>query len=255
MTKNELQQSLKNSIIGKRMYFLWSGGDDSNLLMKIILDFKLYENCDLTVVTIPFPQHAYSEVTIKACIEYLSRLGIDFKLLRTDKEIPHDINYADACPMCKIVRREKFIEFYLPQKKDGDIIITGHNLSDLMSYYVELCIMQLKPKNLFHNRFLEVSNKFLRTYDAEDGIKIHRPLLDCGEPEINSFLLENSYHEIQIISQKCFWLNQRKRLLQEYFVKASITSSFDHVKELFEKNFSFPNLKEFRSLPFDTYLV
>jgi len=256
MTKNELQQSLKDFISGKRVYFLWSGGDDSNLLMKIILDFNLYKECNLTVVTVPFPQHVYSEMKIEKCTHYLSELGIDFKLLYTKKEISQDINYTDTCPTCKIIRREKFLEYYLPQKKDGDTILTGHNLSDLMSYYVEQCIIQLELHNISSsNRFLEISNKFLRTYDAGNGLYIHRPLLDFSENEIHSFFIENVHSQIQILSQKCIWSAQRKRLLQEYFVKANIISSFGHVKNLFEKNFGIPSLDEFRNISFETYLV
>lgn len=258
MKDASLSKAIINKLNGRNVYFLWSGGDDSNLLLRFFLYGKVSLNCNFTIITIPFPQNAYSEEKIEQCAGFLQSRNIRIEILKTETKIQEDIPYTEACGICKEIRRSVFLKYYKTLKADNDLIITGHNLSDLMSYYIELCVkqMDMHTGGASRERFLEVTNKFLSSYMAEDGIEIFRPLLNVSQSEVFELLADfPAAKPLEIMSQKCFWMNQRKRLLQEYFAKLNIVSDYDSVFPLLKKNFGMPGLEEFRSLPFDTYLV
>ena len=254
---NDLAQSIIATANQRNVYFLWSGGNDSNFLLRTILKYDINSVCKLKVVTIPFPQHVYSPEKMRDNVNFFADLNIDFQALNTEEQINDSVPYSKACLFCKTIRRARFLEYYEPLQKKDDLIITGHNLSDLMSYYAELCIFQLDKTSVSREeRFLEVTNKFLRIYRTEFETDIFRPLIDMSNVSIQRQLdCVTEEDSIEITTQKCYWADQRKRLLQEYFTKANILSDFETVKRLLEVNFSMPSIEEFRKLPFDTYLV
>ncbi len=260
MKVDNLVQSMKQKMSNRNVYFCWSGGDDSNLLLRIILNACINNLCNFTIITILFPQHAYSEEKLNNSIDFFKKQNINIQILKTEAKIDNSVLYTDVCPICKSIRRTRFLEYYMSIHKEGDLILTGHNLSDLMSYYIELCIFQLnfKSSTTIENRFLEVNNKFLQSYQAEDNIENFRPMLNLSHLEIQELLLSGPLSTslpLEIMSQKCYWINQRKRLLQDYFVKSNVSSDFSSVKKLLINNFRMPSLEEFKKLPFDTYLM
>ena len=255
---NTLLKSLRQKITNRNIYFFWSGGDDSNLLLRIFLHEELNKDCDLNIIVIPFPQHCYAIDNIISCKEFFAIHKIKVEFLQTEAQIDKNINPANACLLCKSIRRSRFLDYYLPIQQSGDLIITSHNLSDLMSYYIELCTVQLdiKKRDSYRLRYLEVSNKFLASYQTENDTELFRPMLTFSQVEIRKFLSLPmcTNYPLEIILQKCFWANQRKRLLQDYFVKADIVSDFNEVYKLMSNDFGVPTTDEFRTLPFDTYL-
>jgi len=256
---NTMTRDLKNTVANRNVYFLWSGGNDSNLLLRILRSSNFANLCNLNIVTIPFPDHVYDEAKINATKDILTKQNLNFHLLHTKENIADSVPYAKACLFCKEIRRKRFLEYYLPLQKEGDLIITGHNLADLMSYYIELCIMQLRleKSESEDNRFLEVTNKWLKSYITNESIEIYRPLINFSQTEISKLLddTELMQFEITITAQKCYWLNQRKRLLQDYMVNADIVSNYEKCFSLLQSNFRIPKPEEFWKLPFDTYLM
>jgi len=256
---NKLLEISQHEVMNKNVLYFWSGGNDSSLLLRMFLHENIMKYCRLTIIVIPFPQHCYSTENFNMTLEYFKGKGIDVKFLATESKIDENIPYSDACPLCKRIRRDRFLEYFNPIVEQGDVIITGHNLSDLMSYYIEMHIMNLKHESqeLYHNRYLEVSNKFLQSYIAENDVVIFRPLLHLLQSEVNETLKNPLYanYPLEIITKDCFWGNQRKRLLQDYFFKASVEPTFDSVYALMSEKFGIPSLSDFRTLPFDTYLL
>ena len=251
--------TIKEKLSDRNVYFLWSGGDDSNLLLKIFLSFNIDTFCNLNVITIPYPAHVYSETKLEQCKDHFKGRKINYQILKTNYVDEVDITYKNACSVCKVIRRKAFLDYYLSVRKENDLIVTGHNLSDLMAYYIELCIDQMNMQTNLNrnNRFLEVTSKFLQSYQAEDNIEIFRPMIYLSQPQVQELLLNPFSQGIQleIMQQKCKWLNQRKRLLQDYFKKANVVSSYETVCKLLTQNFTMPSLDDFRKLPFVTYLV
>jgi tRNA(Ile)-lysidine synthase TilS/MesJ len=248
-----------NVLCDKNVYFLWSGGDDSTALLKVLIDSEIYRSCVFRVITIPFPQHVYYKDKLASCVDFFDSRGIEYVVLHPTSKIDYAIRYSEACGVCKTARRNEFLDYYSNLKKKGDIIITAHNLSDLMSYYVELVINRLSIGIVSENseRFLEVTNKFIGQYETEIGSSIYRPFLSLSQLEIQDINKEMNYDngKMNIIEKKCFWSNQRKRLLQEYFIKSNVMSSYDMVTTMLNKSFTFPMIEDFKKLPFETYLV
>ena len=212
----------------------------------------------MSIVTIPFPQHVYNVSKLSSCGQFFEKLNIKYFPLPSS-HIDYGMPHSEACEICKVARRSSFVNYYTPLRQDNDVIITAHNLSDLMAYYLELTVeaLSFQKNEKSQNRMLEMTNKFLPSYTTELGTEITRPLLDFSQQEIHQILsggvLDND--ELKIISNKCIWSNQRKRLLQDYFVKSEVVSSFSVVNELLIKNFSMPTTNDFMQLPYDTYLM
>ena len=256
---SKMLDELAAKIDNRDVYFLWSGGEDSTALLKLLIEAELHRKCRLMIVTIPFPQHVYYRENLSICKSYFEDLNIVFNVLYTNSFIDYATQHSKACEECKIARRTEFLGFYTPLCKKNDVIVTAHNLSDLMAYYVELMIERLslemwKQKS---NRMLEVTNKFFKSYITERGVELYRPMLCFSQQEIKRVISHKTFDagKMNIVENKCLWADQRKRLLQEYFAKSGIVSDYSVVFKLLHDNFAIPTVNEFRELSFDTYLV
>ena len=254
----DLRKNSTDKLKGRDVYFLWSGGEDSTALLKMLIEFDIQTLCNMTIVTIPFPQHVYYYEHLSKAQEYLEKLGFNVAILYAKR---HDfaLPYSEACGVCKIMRRTMFMDYYSSQKKNNDIIITAHNLYDLMSYYTEMAITNMSVEEIPQQkeRKLEVTNKLLESYITEVGTELFRPMIYFTQPEIQQILGCRKFDngKLSIVENECLWANQRKRLLHDYFQKAKIISDFTTVYKLFSDSFGIPSNCDFQALPYETYLV
>lgn len=248
------EQAYTEKLLKRRAVLFWSGGTESTCLMDAAIKQKLYEICDLTVLMVTFPQELYPKQRIDELKRFLGGYPIHTVILTPEAAIPPEIPYASACGVCKSIRRG-VIAGHLDGmlSRDGEtVLITGHSLDDLASYTLELIAAQFQRNGAGgRDRFLECVNKFHEFFWYSDKIAFYRPLARIAKQELRP--VEDG--PLNVIHEKCYWSNQRKRILQSYFESSGIMLSYDRVKDVFLRNFNMPDDDEFRGLPYDTYLM
>lgn len=256
-----METSLKNDFIttlnNKNVILFWSGGFESTFLLEFIIKHQIYLFCKITVIAVIFPQEIYTNNKIKNLANYFKDKNINLVILEPREIISHDYEYSSACIKCKKIRRDIILNYltntaHLLEKEN--VFLTGHNLDDLASYTLELISMQFDKKcKDTKMRFLECSNKFLKLFSYSDKISFYRPLIFYSKNDIKN--IKEDIDCLNIIKKKCYWSNQRKRTLQKYIDDSRLDLSIQNVKSIFLKNFTMPEDKEFREIPFDTYLM
>lgn len=254
---NKLKTSLFNQLSGKKVVLFWSGGFESTFLLNFFVQNKIQEICELNVIAVTFPQEIYVWEQVDKLKRFGDTEGIKFVILTPEETISHEYPYTAACGKCKNIRRKIILEYLrhdVLNSREKTIYITGHNLDDLASYTIELIAKKFDEGcSENRNRFLECSNKFYETFNYSDTITLFRPLATYSKKELLKYNVENS--QFTIVDKKCYWSNQRKRTLQNYFDMGEIALSYDKVKGVFLQNFEMASDEEYSSIPFDTYLM
>ena len=255
--QNKLKQSLVNNLSNKNVVLFWSGGFESTFLLEFVIKHKIYKLCNMTVLCVAFPQEIYVDSRIEALKDYTAKIGINVVVLKPQQTIPHDYPYTEACGVCKVIRREIILQYLNSAsslQNSETIFMTGHNLDDLASYTLELIAKKFDADTKENRkRLLECANKFHETFRYSENVVLYRPLFDKS---IRALLpLKEDVEPLKITSKKCYWINQRKRILQGYIEKSNIDLSYVKVKSVFLQHFDMPSDKEFQSIPFDTYLM
>ena len=254
---DKLKTSLFNQLRGKRVVLFWSGGFESTFLLDFFVQNKIQEICELNVIAVTFPQEIYVWEQVDKLKHFGEKNGINFAILTPEETISHDYPYTAACVKCKDIRRRIIVEYLegnvFNSPKDT-VFVTGHNLDDLASYTVELIAKRFDGDcRENRNRFLECSNKFYEAFRYSDTLTLFRPLATYSKKELLKYTHDNK--QFEIVDKKCYWSNQRKRTLQGYFDMSGIALSYDKVKQIFLQNFEMAPDEEYRTVPFDTYLM
>lgn len=254
---DKLKTSIFNQLSGKKAVLFWSGGFESTFLLNFFLQNKVQEICDLKVIAVTFPQEIYVWEQVDKLKRFGETNGINFVVLTPKETISHDYPYTAACGKCKDIRRKIILEYLhhgTLNSRENTVYVTGHNLDDLASYTIELIAKKFDGDyGENRNRFLECSNKFYETFNYSDTITLFRPLATYSKRELVKHSVKNS--QFAIVNKKCYWSNQRKRTLQNYFDMGKIALSYDKVEKVFLQNFEMASDEEYRSIPFDTYLM
>ncbi len=259
--KELLMKNICDQIKGKHTVLFWSGGYDSTFLFDLFIKSRLYDITDLYIVIIRCPQEIYDESRIKEAVDLLSLLPVHVYCYEPQEKIKNDIEFTKACSVCKHIRRSVIIEAIADIKLNVNdskaiILVTGHNLDDLVSYYLENVTYSLdKNSDKYRERFIESTNKVFPIFDYSERIKIFRPLIRLTKNQMLKIFSDNDYADLKICNKKCRWLRQRKRLLQEYLSGINIQFDFDLIVKKFNTEFIMPTMEEFRSLPVVTYLM
>lgn len=252
-----ISEDIESFVRGKKIVLLWSGGFESTYLVKEIISHGIYKICDLEVFSILFPEDIYDEEKMDDAENYLKSLGIKTCFVSPAKRIDRDsVPYNKACPICKEIRREAINNYLASRSGEKLVFMTGHNLDDVSSYLLENTVNYIGNSiEQRRARQLETSNKFYRVFNYSDTLSIYRPLLRYTKIELEkqSFgVLDDTF---SVTKAKCYWINQRKRVLQNYIEQSGVTPDFDKTLEVYKSLFELPREEDFRALGFDTYLL
>ena len=158
---NEIIEEMSRVLKGRRVCLFWSGGYESTALLALLIGQKLYEGCDLHVVTVAFPQEIYEGKAVGEIGRRLRACGVDHIVLVPRESMGHDYPFDRACARCKQIRRAVICDHLKEYYGDGEVVyLTGHNLDDIASYTLELLAACFSGKECARARFLECANKF-----------------------------------------------------------------------------------------------
>lgn len=256
--RDNISKEISEKITDKNVVLFWSGGFESTYLLKQILQSKLYNNCSLDVISILFPRDIYDYDKVESVKEALSKRGIGVHFFYPETVMDKKAElYSVACLKCKTVRREVIHEYLKnTYKNEPRILITGHNLDDLASYLLENITVKLdltKAEN--KTRFLETTNKFCELFKFSEDYTLYRPLTRYTKCELEQNRFGELDKQLAVIKEKCYWSNQRKRLLQYYLRTSGVLPDYDRTLDTFNMLFTMPNDEEYRELPVETYLM
>jgi len=201
-----------------------------------------------------FPQDVYDERKIENCKEFFKEHHCKITILKTNEIIDKNVPYNKGCLLCKDIRRTLINKFILENNIKNSLFITGHTSLDLLSYYIEMMIKKTYKKDINKQRYLEVSNKFYEFYQFKNGIKLFRPLTKISYMDIDSYILDYE-NSLSIIKQDCYWIHQRKRLIQKYIRQEELQINPDTIIEKYKQDFRIPSEQEFNSIPIEIYLL
>ena len=240
----------------------WSGGKDSTALLLLMASYKRKKKLPLTVLMVPYPKITINEDGRKETLQFWEKNGISIRVLDHNYPDPENLPKHEICAQCKEIRRKVLVERYF-QSCDltKTIIATGHNSWDLVAYLIEVIISRLASSSTSHeigsyHRYLEVMNKFLPVYHAKDGPTIIRPMLHLGDDDALSVInQEYAPFPFSFIPDPCPWLEQRKRILHNYFQSMGTKFKLENLIRYAEEVCELPNIEMYSELPFQTYLL
>ena len=257
MQKENIAQDIIDYSKNKKIVLLWSGGFESTYLLKLFLSEKIYECCNLDVLSVIFPQDVYNIEKVHQSQEYLRSLGVNTSFIIPDIEIDKDaVAYTKACLVCKDIRRAIINKYIQDHAGESLSFVTGHNLDDLISYLLENIVTILEGNfEKKYNRYLETANKFVACFPYSESSIIFRPLLQFTKMSLQEDCFGELDQVFSVCEKECYWSKQRKRIFQLYLSQAERRFGFSKTQEMFKKIVGNPSLSDFRVLPFETYLL
>ena len=258
--ENNIVNQIKDQLRDKLVVLFWSGGYESTLLLHLVVKHKIYNLCNLHVITVQCPHDIYRQKLNKEWLDVLQNKIVWHNIMPT-KTIPKDIEYRKACNVCKNIRRECITQQLEVIKQNNPnreiLLVTGHNLDDVASYYFENALYCLDKETYAkkHNRILETTNKLYPIFRYDQTYTFFRPLSFYTKNQLLHVFSEKDHDDNTLCFKQCFWINQRKRLLQRYLNDSNVPLDFEQVKQAFLRNTQLPNMEEYSTLPLETYLM
>ncbi len=167
---------------GDRVMVCLSGGKDSHVLLDMLLKLQASAPIDFEILAVnldqkqpDFPEHVLPE--------YLSQLGVDFRILEQDtysvvkRVVPEG---KTQCGLCSRLRRGALYSFAAEQGYNK--IALGHHLDDM----VETLFL-----NMFHGARLAAMPPKLRSDDGRNIVI--RPLSYCRETDLARYARERRF--------------------------------------------------------------
>ncbi len=193
---------------GDKVMVCLSGGKDSYTMLDLLMHFQKVSpiKFDIVAVNLDQKQPGFPEHILP---EYLSKLGVDYKILERDTysivvdKVPEG---KTMCSLCSRLRRGTIYGY--AEEIGATKIALGHHRDDSM----ETLFL-----NMFFNGRLEAMPGIYRTDD--DKHTVIRPLIYCEEEDIEFFSNEREFPIIPCNlcgSQKNLQRKKIKAMLQEW---------------------------------------
>lgn len=193
---------------GDKVMVCLSGGKDSYTMLDLLMHFQKVSpiKFDIVAVNLDQKQPGFPEHILP---EYLSKLGVDYKILERDTysivvdKVPEG---KTMCSLCSRLRRGTIYGY--AEEIEATKIALGHHRDDSM----ETLFL-----NMFFNGRLEAMPGIYRTDD--DKHTVIRPLIYCEEEDIEFFSNEREFPIIPCNlcgSQENLQRKKIKAMLQEW---------------------------------------
>ena len=193
---------------GDKVMVCLSGGKDSYTMLDLLMHFQKVSpiKFDIVAVNLDQKQPGFPEHILP---EYLSKLGVDYKILERDTYSIVVDKVPEGKTMCSLCSRLRRGTIYGYAKEIGATkIALGHHRDDSM----ETLFL-----NMFFNGRLEAMPGIYRTDD--DKHTVIRPLIYCEEEDIEFFSNEREFPIIPCNlcgSQENLQRKKIKAMLQEW---------------------------------------
>jgi tRNA(Ile)-lysidine synthase TilS/MesJ len=231
----EEQAPVLDSLRGKEVWVLFSGGKDSSLALHFLHAASEEFGLSLQVHAGTFPKHRYTPSEVDRIDNFWKERGVAIQW--------HDVRESDdclegadyPCIVCQEVRKQGLYEQTRSRCVNFNklVIVTAYTLSDLVSYSLEY-LMEIAYTHLegedvqrSQRRFMETGHRFYPVVMMQSGTMIYRPALRYNKQEVVRIIQEAS---IPILSAPCRYARFRpKRMLETYYDSMRLDFDYDRV--------------------------
>jgi tRNA(Ile)-lysidine synthase TilS/MesJ len=256
----EEQADVLASFTDKKVWVLFSGGQDSSLALYFLHKAREVFNFSFEVHAGIFPKHRYVPSETKRIDAYWNPMGVEIQW--------HDIRTSDdaldraknPCMLCQKVRKSLLHKVVSRKVSDFSnlVLVTAYTLSDLVSYTIEYLIstvysvQQGSELERSQERFLETGQRFYRFFKMNDGFTVYRPILRYNRQEIIRMVREAN---VPILTVPCRFGHFRpKRRLDSYYKSIGVHFDYDKVVMFARETLGLPSIDEYASMNKDDFL-
>jgi hypothetical protein len=220
---------------GKRVFLLFSGGNDSSVCMHLLLKAGREFGFSFEAHAGAFPLHKYTALEKERISAYWQVKGAPI--------LWHDVAQDDAflesggnpCVSCQEIRRQKLNAVLRSTVNEWSdlVLVVSYTLWDLVSYASEYLLAGVftktnggAPQDL-QKRFVEISQRFYPFLHMKEGYSVFRPLIHYNGCDVLKTVEEES---IPILGIPCKFKDSRpKRILERYYEKMGLRFDYDEV--------------------------
>lgn len=254
------QAPVLDSLRGKEVWVLFSGGKDSSLALYFLHAASEEFGFSLQVHAGTFPKHRYTPSDVDRIDSFWNERGVEIHW--------HDIGQSDdsleeadhPCIACQRVRRRRLYEHIGSRSVNLNklVIVTAYTLSDLVSYSLEYLteVAYTHPDGedvqRSQRRFMETGHRFYPILTMQSGIMIYRPALRYNKQEVVRIIQEAS---IPILSVPCRYAQFRpKRMLETYYDSMQLHFDYDRVVTFAKECLGLLSVNEYASMSEENFL-
>jgi len=228
--------ALLESMKGKRVFLLYSGGKDSSVCMHLMLRAGKEFGFSFEAHGGAFPVDRYTETEKDRLTGYWQERGVDIKWYDLGKPADWLEKAENPCALCQKVRREMLNRVLkIAVNEWGDLVlVVSYSLWDLASYAVEYLLggVFFRPDGRraspgVEKRLLETSQRFFPFLRMKEGYAVFRPLVKVNGCDIVKTVEQEG---IPLISVPCRFKDFRpKRILEKYYEKMGLRFHYEDV--------------------------
>ena len=259
----EEHQAYLETLSGKTIFLLFSGGKDSSITLDFTLRAAKEFRFDFETHAGAYPLHRYTDPDKEKINHYWNNRGID--ILWHDPGETDDYIQAEEnpCLPCQKLRKRMLKNILISSIDDWKnlVLITSYTLWDIVSYSMEHML-----GGVFSNssnpgqgigieqtkRFRETAQRFYPLIRMKEGYSIFRPLIKFNGNDILELIAQEN---IPILSVPCKFKNFRpKRILEKYYETMGIRFDYDKVFDFARKSLDLPDITSYTSIAKEEYL-
>jgi tRNA(Ile)-lysidine synthase TilS/MesJ len=252
--------SILESIKGKKVYLLYSGGKDSSVCMHLMLAAGREFGFSFQAHAGAFPVHRYTEEEKERMAGYWGGRGVN--ILWYDVGEGDDIldSANNACFACQQVRRKVLNAVLKSTVDDWDnlVLVVSYSLWDVVSYSVEYLLGGVFSKSQgrvspdMEKRLVETSQRFYPFLHMKEGYSVFRPLIKYNGSDI----LKTAQNEkIPLLGVPCRFKDFRpKRILEKYYEKMGLRFNYEDVLSFAGQNMGLRDRSLYTEMDREEYL-
>lgn len=254
------QAPVLDSLRGKEVWVLFSGGKDSSLALYFLHAASEEFGFSLQVHAGTFPKHRYTPSDVDRIDSFWNERGVEIHWHDIEKS-DDSLEEADhPCIACQRVRKRRLYEHIGSRSVNLNklVIVTAYTLSDLVSYSLEYLteVAYTHPDGedvqRSQRRFMETGHRFYPILTMQSGIIIYRPALRYNKQEVVRIIQEAS---IPILSVPCRYAQFRpKRMLETYYESMQLHFDYDRVVTFAKECLGLLSVNEYASMSEEHFL-
>jgi tRNA(Ile)-lysidine synthase TilS/MesJ len=257
----EEHKSILNTLSGKNVLMLFSGGKDSSLALDFILRSKKEFGFDFKVHAGACPVHRYPAKEKERIESYWDKRGVNiiwYDMIETDEYLE---NAPNPCVACQKLRKKLLKSSLTNSIEDWGrlFIIINHSLWDIVSYSLEYMLSGLfsnsdhQVNSKKNQRFIQTAQRFYPLLKMKEGYTIFRPLIKYNSNDIQEVIKEAS---IPTLSIPCKFREFRpKRIFERYYQKMGMRFDYKQVFDFSRRSLNLPDITTITSIDRDKYLI
>jgi tRNA(Ile)-lysidine synthase TilS/MesJ len=223
------------SMKGKKIFLLYSGGKDSSVSMHLLLKACKEFGFSFKAHAGAFPVERYTETQKDRLTGYWQEKGVDILWYDLGKDADWLDQAENPCASCQKVRREMLNRVLRSTVNDWSnlVLVVSYSLWDVVSYATEHLLAGVFSRSHggispeMEKRFMETSQRFYPFLSMKEGYSVFRPLVKYNGCDVLKTVEDES---LPVIGVPCRFKDFRpKRILEKYYEKMGLRFEYDDV--------------------------